>query len=353
MMVGLDRCLTGDDALPVGALLEVVGAAARDLHEAWTTRQVAHGGLRAASIRVAHDGVVRIMGLEGAGAGDHASDVFSLGAVLFEGLAGEPLSPGGAVGDDLGTFVASRLALLSPGETRELVGRMLAAAPQDRPDGSAIALECEALRTAHPGSLAEWCRDRSWLDDDLTTLRTRDARSGDDATEERPRHLPERDDSTGELTVDSSPPTVTAPAPRPPESPQGSLVEDIRSVRRRYVALGLLTGGALAIALVIGGGAYLADGQGAAGLLCRLGNGDACFALGQRYANGSGVARDDDQAAQLFSTACDAGSADACATLGQWRAVGRGGGQQREEAAQLYERACALGSEVGCERQRQ
>jgi len=74
----------------------------------------------------------------------------------------------------------------------------------------------------------------------------------------------------------------------------------------------------------------------------------ACNYLGQEYARGLGVAKDEVKAASLFKRACDADGPIGCSNLA--RAYQQGLGVPRDDAAarSLYERACDLGNTSGC-----
>ena len=65
--------------------------------------------------------------------------------------------------------------------------------------------------------------------------------------------------------------------------------------------------------------------------------------LGELYANGFGVARDDAKAAEWYRLAADRGDRDAMFALAMFRIGGRGGPANREEAAKLLAAAAKLG----------
>src|SRR5688572_16500630 len=50
----------------------------------------------------------------------------------------------------------------------------------------------------------------------------------------------------------------------------------------------------------------------------------------------------------LYSKACDGGDASACATLGVMYAEGQGVAEDEERAAALYQKACDRGAAGGC-----
>ncbi|MCU1245926.1 MAG: hypothetical protein JWN02_1836, partial [Acidobacteria bacterium] len=113
---------------------------------------------------------------------------------------------------------------------------------------------------------------------------------------------------------------------------------------------------------------------------CKAGRMTACTRLGWLFDNGSGVPKDEDQAATLYDRACRAGSAYGCAALGYFRlehdqpaealpllntacegndasacagvaflyATGKGVPQNDVAALPLYQRSCNLGNPNGC-----
>ena len=81
---------------------------------------------------------------------------------------------------------------------------------------------------------------------------------------------------------------------------------------------------------------------------CNAGDADACFNLGQVYANGEGVAQDKAKAAQLFRKACDAGSSSGCNNLGFAYDSGAGVAQDKVKAAELFKKTCDAGDAHGC-----
>ena len=65
--------------------------------------------------------------------------------------------------------------------------------------------------------------------------------------------------------------------------------------------------------------------------------------LGELYANGYGVAKDEKKALAWFSLAADRGDRQAIFALAMFRFAGRGGAQDQAEAAALLEKAAKLG----------
>ena len=66
--------------------------------------------------------------------------------------------------------------------------------------------------------------------------------------------------------------------------------------------------------------------------------------LGELYANGQGVNRDDKKAAEWYKRAADLGDREAMFALAMMRMAGRGGPANREEAAKLLAFSAKLGS---------
>lgn len=102
------------------------------------------------------------------------SDVFALGAVLFESLAGEPfqlectsaeLVMRMAVDDRFVTYMDERMKLLekSNWNATDLVVKMLAFTASERPTAAEVARRLEEIADHEEGpSLRSWCRDRKW-----------------------------------------------------------------------------------------------------------------------------------------------------------------------------------------------
>jgi serine/threonine-protein kinase len=109
-----------------------------------------------------------------AGTVTHESDVFGLGCCLFEVLAVERYYPPHrsrevpALSVDRERFESWRVGRLARLEAIdrpivELLGRMLAWDPSERPRSSDVVLVCEELADAVRGpTLAAWARARAW-----------------------------------------------------------------------------------------------------------------------------------------------------------------------------------------------
>jgi hypothetical protein len=65
-------------------------------------------------------------------------------------------------------------------------------------------------------------------------------------------------------------------------------------------------------------------------------------------ARGTGVAKDEARAVELFKKACDAGHAGGCSSLGVMYDEGRGVAKDEAGAVELYWKACDGGDAQGC-----
>src|SRR5262249_32493942 len=74
----------------------------------------------------------------------------------------------------------------------------------------------------------------------------------------------------------------------------------------------------------------------------------ACVSVGNQYANGNGVTRDEARAVALYSKACDGQDARGCSDLGFMKEYGRGIERDLPGAAVLYQKACDGGDMLGC-----
>jgi len=206
----LDTCLAADDPLGVRALLQVVAQVADALDAAWQAQgpqgrlYMVHRDIKPSNIRIGRHGQVKLLDFgiarfEGAREAEtasdvvlgslpymaperfvdrrnrSASDVFSLGCCLFEGLAGEAFYPDArltklsvlAMDDELHEeHLQQRLATLQvPPPLMDLARSCLAFDPEQRPTANELSQQCEALADDAAGSsLRRWCADRSWVD---------------------------------------------------------------------------------------------------------------------------------------------------------------------------------------------
>ncbi len=201
----LARLVYGSAGVPPRVLLEVVAAVAGGLHAAWNEplpsgvgqSKLAHGALSAAQIRIDEHGAVQLphFGLaavlrvggrstwaqrspQGWGrrpAFDPAADVYGLGSVLYEGLAGRRLMEGHSFPEAKGWLsrpgafdaaVRRQLRGLSsrhPSDLLSLLQRMLCEQPGERPAALDVARVCERLAADLGGrTLHRWAIRRGW-----------------------------------------------------------------------------------------------------------------------------------------------------------------------------------------------
>jgi serine/threonine-protein kinase len=206
----LGACLYGPDPIPLRALLEVVARTAEALDAAWNGTDGPEGGplrlvhrdVKPSNILVSRHGDVRLLDFGLARTDEvsreahtrtdllvgspaymaperyleraerSASDVFSLGATLFEGLTHTrlldlPLTMAASFAVAPARFAAhvdERFAgLAAPPSVVELVRALLAFDPNARPTAADTAIRCDDLAATMDGpSLATWCRERGW-----------------------------------------------------------------------------------------------------------------------------------------------------------------------------------------------
>jgi serine/threonine protein kinase len=208
----LDRCMT--PPMPVRALVGVVGEVAAALDVAWNAPSpsgsgepihLVHRDVKPANIRIGRHGEVKLLDFGIARATNVAreaqtannammgsylymsperfheerveppADVYALGCILFEGLAGARLFDGMTLKQIYGTMLLTRKfnAHLQarfaavPAETDpaviKLMTEMLSAEPAGRPSAADVARRCEDLVEVLPGAaLKRWARSREW-----------------------------------------------------------------------------------------------------------------------------------------------------------------------------------------------
>ena len=83
-------------------------------------------------------------------------------------------------------------------------------------------------------------------------------------------------------------------------------------------------------------------------LQCSSGHAGSCATLGTMYAEGNGVAADQNRAVEMLTKACDAGSAEGCRHLAKHYQSGRGVAEDQARAVSLYLRSCNGGNGAAC-----
>ncbi len=81
---------------------------------------------------------------------------------------------------------------------------------------------------------------------------------------------------------------------------------------------------------------------------CDEGSAAACTVLGDAYATGVGVPKDEFRAADLFRRGCDLGDPRACLSLAEAHRTGNGALVDPKRALQLYSRACEGQEPLAC-----
>jgi len=198
----LGSCLEGHEPLPRRAAVEVIGEVASALAAAADHLELVHRDVKPSNVRILSDGSVKlldfgiarspkvereghtstgmIVGTPGYLAPERvaeavdgtASDVYSLGCVMYAALARRPLFHrvprpkllGMALDQDAhDAYVREALQQLPPGPEVHLLRRMLAFEPHIRPRASAVEERCEDLAPHLPGEpLRRWARHRAW-----------------------------------------------------------------------------------------------------------------------------------------------------------------------------------------------
>jgi TPR repeat protein/serine/threonine protein kinase len=74
----------------------------------------------------------------------------------------------------------------------------------------------------------------------------------------------------------------------------------------------------------------------------------SCFNLGQMYANGRGVAKDEARAVETYNIACEKGHLQSCASLGFLLRTTRAVPKDDARAVSVFRRACDGGNQTGC-----
>jgi serine/threonine protein kinase len=209
----LERCMVAASALPLRAMLEVVGQVASALHQAWAGQvigrerplRIVHRDIKPSNIRISRHGTVKLLDfgiartdelerealtqtdlMMGSPAymaperysdsGVHpGSDVFALGCTLFESLVGERFFAGIPVirmsamsldEERFTEFVEERLAEIPrhiPTDVVDVARATLRFEPDTRPSSEELMNVCEELADHMQGpTLNRWCRNRAW-----------------------------------------------------------------------------------------------------------------------------------------------------------------------------------------------
>ena len=84
------------------------------------------------------------------------------------------------------------------------------------------------------------------------------------------------------------------------------------------------------------------------GRACDGGVASSCLALGQKFDNGEGVAKDYAKAASYYKKACERRDATACFNLGDMSETGEGIAKDLKAASEYYGLSCDYGDDSGC-----
>jgi serine/threonine protein kinase len=210
----LDKCVYGEDPLPVRALVELIARLAEGLHAAYTapsptgqgTLELVHRDIKPANIRLGRHGEVKLLDFGIARAANvqreartetnamlgsylymaperfldnvdsgAAIDVYALGLTLFEGIVRRRLYGDMSLKDlyllvlddkRYDVYVKDQLETIPrvvPHQIVALLYKMLDLDPSKRPDHVALAQTCYELADRLPGKpLDRWARTRDW-----------------------------------------------------------------------------------------------------------------------------------------------------------------------------------------------
>lgn len=209
----LEQCLTGEERLPLRAVLEVLAEVSGALHQAWAGRifgrlkplRIVHRDIKPSNIRISRHGNVKLLDFGIArtdelereartqtdlmmgspvymaperfsSASVHpGSDVFGLGCTLYEALVHQrlfhrcPVIRMSAMSLDEARFVSfieERLQQIPrhvPSDTVDVLRATLRFDPELRPTAEELMRVCETLADQMQGmTLERWCRAREW-----------------------------------------------------------------------------------------------------------------------------------------------------------------------------------------------
>lgn len=207
----LSDCLRGKEPMPPRGVAAVIGRVADALNAAWETPapgtdrplHLIHRDVKPANIRIGVEGAVKLLDFgvarssrvnreahtnTGHMVGSYLymapecltentfstqSDIFALGATMFEALAGERLFPDQSLrelyvlvlkDEEYEAYLDERLKLIDVPEPMDrLLREMLSQEPRDRPTSVEVSQRCEDLVDTMEGpTLRRWCKARDW-----------------------------------------------------------------------------------------------------------------------------------------------------------------------------------------------